>query len=172
MKDAKLILILFLSNLFNLIYLGFALVIPYQISYIKIFHPEYQVAHILNAVILTDVGFICSSFVFTPLVRAIGVANCFRSYSLLAVLTCFLMVNYNSMCIIMLAYFLVGLKHQLISLTIIYYLTYNLKKNWSDLLGTSSPVSRWEYFCSPCSRFLFSTRSTCPKRNDTLCRAD
>lgn len=118
----KEILLLFVCACFNGIFFNFGFFYSYNVSYVKLFHPEYPIYLIYTVIIPMDLGLMCMNLVFPKVVRSIGIKNCFFGYALSILLEMVVFVFAPNLLGLYLAYFLLGFAHQFMVMNILYIL--------------------------------------------------
>ena len=134
MSDFKDLFLLFICAFSNGIYFAYGFIIIYHISFIKHFHP-YTIAQIYASVIGLDIGLVGSGMVFPSIVKAIGISNCFRLFSVICSCVMAIFIYCSNIWLVTIGYLLFGFCHQLISMSIIYCLNMKFKENLVKYTG-------------------------------------
>ena len=135
MSNFKNLLLLFLCACCNGLYFNYGVFFTFIISYFKIFHPESPICIIYTVIIPLNIGVILSSALFPKTVSKIGIKNCLVLYLILANMSLIVFVYITNLLGLYLGHLLMGSSHQLMMMTIIYYINRKYPSNVVQYTG-------------------------------------
>ena len=80
MGDFKDLFLLFIGACINAAYFNFGFFYSYNISYVKVFHPQYPIYLIYLVLIPLNLGLILMNAIFPKLIKIFQVQTCFKIY--------------------------------------------------------------------------------------------
>ena len=144
MSDTKDLSLLFLAACFNAVFFSFGFFYTYNITYVKVFHPEYPVHLIYTVIIPLNITVMIMNAVYPYLVAFAGIRNCFRLFGILVSLQMIFAVYWPSLAGLYVSHFFFGAAHQLMVMNIIFYINVRFKSNlvrYTGYVFTGTAVS-------------------------------
>ena len=145
--------VLFLCTMTNGLYFINGFLFIYHFSFVKAVHPEYPASSFMAASISMDLGIIFGNAAFEKLVNVIRVRGCLLLYGGMVLLCMFVFGSWTHFAWLYFGYFVAGVAHQLLTITIIYFLSAKYKEDLVRFTGfiftgSSATFCFWGYVIS------------------------
>ena len=129
MSTTRELLLLFICCCFNGVFFNIGFFYSYNVSYVKVFYPQYPIYLIYTVIIPMDLGIMLMNAVYPRIIPAIGVNNAFRLFGVLVCVKTFFYIMFPHLVGLYFSYLLLGGSYQLMAMNIIYILNKKYKDN-------------------------------------------